>query len=178
MWLAAVARPACPANVIHKTLWGYFPDVADGDPRPFLYRELGERIALLSRIPPACPAAALGERIHAGRVYQFDVLASPRNGHNQHKGHRFIRDNGERRAWFGRRLTGAAPTFVHVYDRPDVHIGRGRGQAITRPACRISGTVRVTDRAAFLDCLLRGIGGGGAWGFGLLVLPEVMACSR
>lgn len=185
MWIAAVAKPDAPEATVHQYLWGYYPDREGGQERPFLYRTLESTILMLSRIKPACPAVDIKERIKAGTVYQFDVLASPRNGFSGDNGgryrnrhhHKFIRSNGHRREWFGRRLAGAEPTFAQIYDRPDLRIKR-RDNLITRPACIIRGTLRVTDRAEFMGTLLRGIGGGGVWGFGLLVMPEVMTCSR
>lgn len=179
MWITAVNKPDAPEAAIHQFLWGYFPDIPDGSERPFLYRVLDTTILMLSRIKPACPAVDIKDRIKAGNVYQFDVLASPRNGFNNSKSsfrhqHRFIKENNQRREWFGRRLAGAEPTFAQIYDRPDMHIKRGKN-LITRPACIVRGTIKVNDRAAFMGTLLRGIGGGGVWGFGLLVLPEVMS---
>lgn len=181
MWVAAVTKPACPPASIHQHLWGYYPGMPDAE-RPFLYRSLGETMLLLSRVKPACPATHIADRIQAGRVYQFDVLASPRNG-KSHKNHTenkytFLRGNDRIRQWFGRRLHGAEATFVQVFDRPDVVFKHSRGRQICRPACIIRGTVSVLDRAEFIATLLRGIGGGGVWGFGLMVLPEVMACSH
>lgn len=166
---------------MHQFLWGYFPGM-DGAERPFLYRTLETTVLMLSRVKPACQAVDIKDRIQAGSVYQFDVLASPRNGfssdnggryRNQHH-HKFIRSNEHRREWFGRRLAGAEPTFAQIYDRPDMKIRRGKN-LITRPACIVRGTIKVNDRAEFIGTLLRGIGGGGVWGFGLLVLPEVMS---
>lgn len=181
MWITAVNRPDAPEATLHQFLWGYFPGM-DGQERPFLFRTLDTTILMLSRVKPSCPSVDIKERITAGNVYQFDVLASPRNGfssdnggryRNQHH-HKFIRSNQHRKEWFGRRLAGAEPTFMQIYDRPDMQVRRGKN-LITRPACIVRGTIKVNDRAEFMDTLQRGIGGGGVWGFGLMVLPEVMS---
>ena len=178
MWVSALQSPKVTRDALHQVLWSYFPDIDDGSQRPFLFRKSKDRLLMLSRIKPACESIAISDSIRAGRMYQFDVIASPRNGHNTKKPgaykHRFIVGNAERKAWFARRITGATPGFIQVFDRPNLQLVNRRHQEIVRPACIIRGTLKVDDRAEFMHSMLSGIGGGGAWGFGLLVMPEVM----
>lgn len=179
MWISVIAKPNCPNYSTHQYLWSYFPGATKGEERPFLYRALDSSILMLSRVRPAIPGAVnVADRVQAGAVYQFDALVSARNGQNHKPGrpqkHRFIRDNDELRAWFSRRLSGAEPGFVQIFDRPDLRLTKASGHVIVRPQCVIRGTVKVNDRSEFLGCLARGVGGGGAWGLGLMVLPEVM----
>lgn len=173
MWVTSVPRPAVPAYAVHQVLWGYFPSVKDGEPRPFLYRIEKERIVLLSRLPPSCPATEISPRVRAGRVYQFQATVSPANNNNR-RGRKVIEGNQRRREWLGRRLDGAVLTFAHLYERGDLRFRRPDGNKVWVPRFEAKGTLRVDDRARFLDSVLRGIGGRGCWGMGLLLLPEIM----
>lgn len=176
MWLARVPRPDVPAYVYHQMLWGYFPDVGDGEPRPFLYRLDGDTITLLSRRKPSCPAVEVGHRISAGRVYQFAAMVSPMNGYKVggRKGRKVIEGNQRRREWLARRLDGADITFAHLYHRPDLNFRRSDGRKVWVARCEARGTLAVHDRARFVASILDGIGGRGCWGMGLLLLPEIM----
>lgn len=180
MWITTVNKPACPQYCYHQYLWSYFPDLygQEGIDRPFLFRVLENSILMLSRHKPAVSSSAnIEDRIQAGSVYQFDVLASARNGHNTKDGKyrsRFLKSD-EIRGWFSRRIAGADAGFVQVFDRPKLKFKKPGGTAIIRPQCVIRGTVNVKDRDEFIETLYKGIGGGGVWGFGLLVMPEVMA---
>jgi CRISPR-associated protein Cas6/Cse3/CasE subtype I-E len=178
VWVTIVPRPSVPYYSLHQHLWGYFPAVGDGEPRPFLYRAADRDILILSRLKPSCPALPVADRIRAGRVYQFSALVSPMNGHKlAHKpgrGRLVIEGNEARRAWLGRRMEGAELTFCQIFDRPNLVFRRAGGERIWIAQCEAHGTLRVMDRAMFLDSMIRGIGGRGCWGFGLLVLPEVM----
>lgn len=174
MWLAMVARPSVPANSLHQVLWGYFPGVPDGSPRPFVYRVERDRILLLSRIPPACAAQRVDERIEAGRVYQFRALVSPANGSGKDGRRRPIEGNEKRREWLGRRLHGARLTFAQLFERRELRFKRPGGDLVTVHRCEAVGTLQVIDREVFIETMVSGIGGRGCWGCGLLVLPEIM----
>lgn len=170
MFLATVPRPSVPENTLHQVLWGYFPHVPRGEPRPFVYRVDEHRVVILSRLRPSCPAAQIGDRIHAGRVLQFEVLASAANGHPRTP----VMGNQKRRDWLARRMDGADITFAQIFDRPDRVFTRPGGEKITIHTFRATGTLLLRDRAAFVGAMLRGIGGRGCWGCGLLLLPEIM----
>lgn len=178
MFLWALPRPPVPAYAVHQVLWGYFPDAVDGEARPFVYRVERERIIVLSRRRPAVPALSIGERIRAGRSYQFTGLVSPMNGYKisgRGYGRRVIEGNERRREWLRGRIAGAELTFAQMYDRPDLNFTRPGGERVWVVRCEAVGVLRVTDRAAFVETLLRGVGGRGCWGHGLLLLPEIMS---
>lgn len=175
MFIASVARPQVPINALHQILWGYFPGVERGDDRPFVYRVERDRILLLSRREPACPALPMLPRIVAGRSLQFEVLASAANSSKQQQRRRVpITGNAERRAWLARRMDGAVIQFVQVFDRPDLKFKRPGGESIVVSRFSAVGVLRIIDRAIFVSAMLRGIGGRGCWGCGLLVLPELI----
>jgi len=186
MWISAVSKPEVPEYAYHQVLWSYFPDVPEVSERPFVYRVLGDTILMLSRHRPSAPTVkALAERIEAGAVYQFDLLANPaRSARAQQPDGTWkricrkpYRTNQERKDWLARRMegSGAEITFVQAYDRPQRRFAKPGGKRIIIDDVVFRGTLRVTDKARFCDHLLRGIGGRGAWGCGLMVLPEVMA---
>lgn len=182
MWLAAVARPSVPEYVYHQMLWTYLPERyrQPGAERPFVYRAARDGLWMLSRYRPACEARAISPAIETGRVYQFDLLCSPaRGGRDPETGEKrrrvFYRGNDEWRAWLQRRFDGAAePLFVQAFDRPARHIKKPGGPRLRIEECLMRGTLRVTDRSAMIERMCQGIGGRGAWGHGLLWLPEVM----
>lgn len=182
MWLASVARPQVPEYGMHQVLWSYFPACyrAEGAPRPFVYRVARDRVALLSRYRPECEALPVSPLISTGRVYQFDLLCSPARGvrdpeTGRRRGRVAYRGNDERRAWLARRLEGAAEVrFAQAFDRPRRQLRKPDGHRVTVDECVMRGTLCVTDRSELLVRMAQGIGGRGAWGCGLLWLPEVM----
>lgn len=99
------------------------------------------------------------------------------NGHKvgQYKGRKVIEGNVRRRDWLERRIEGARITFCQLYEREDLRFRRPGGASVWVARCEALGTLRVDDRAAFVATMLRGIGGRGCWGMGLLLLPEIMA---
>jgi len=181
MFLSFVPHPKTPAYTIHQILWTYFPEDSrrPGDDRPFVYRATPDRIVMLSKVPPNCEHRRVD--VVTGRTYQFDLICSPTrgtvtaNGRKKRERREPYRTNEERRDWLRRRLDGAAePLHCMVFDRPDLHLRTGDGRNIHWPECRITGTLRVADRTTFLLRLADGVGGRGAWGHGLLWMPEVM----
>lgn len=184
MWISILNKPSVPEYALHQFCWQYFPDVKKGEPRPFVYRVLGESILMLSRIKPAINTTInIADRIKGGKVYQFDLLANPARGATvevdgvkKRAGRVPYTTNGELREWIYRRFEdgGADVTFVQAYQRPVRRFKKGDGNRIVISDVIFRGTVHVKDKAAFLRKMLEGIGGRGAWGCGLLILPEVM----
>ncbi len=179
MFLSAIPTPDAPEYCYHQYLWAYF-DKPKGDSRPFIFRVLDKSIVMLSREPPSCHAVALADRIEAGNTYQFDVLVNPVqtvwNSDHTHKTRVPYTDNKARLAWLGRRVKGADIRFAQVFDRPQRIFKKNQNTKIILNTCIIRGAVYVKDKSEFIATLLNGIGGRGAWGCGLMVLPEVMTC--
>lgn len=183
MFLSIVPKPDAPEYCYHQYLWAYF-DQTRGENRPFIYRSLSESLIMLSREIPACPHTPIAERIHAGQVYQFDLLASPirgtyRDENRQRKRREPYKTNQERLDWLARRLGDSADLrFAQVFDRPVRRFKKADGHQISIEECTLRGAVYVKDKSRFIDTLLTGVGGSGAWGCGLMILPEVMTCKR
>jgi len=182
MFLSVIPKPDTPEYCYHQYLWAYF-NKEKGQTRPFIFRVLENSIVMLSRDKPACQSVSIAEHIQAGQTYQFDVLCSPVRGTYREDGKRKRREpyktNKERLQWFERRLAGSAEArFAQVFDRPVRRFKKSDGHIVRMNDCIIRGAVYVKDRAGFIDTLLNGIGGRGAWGCGLMILPEVMTCKH
>jgi len=169
---------------MHQYLWSYFPGLqGEGAARPFTFRVFDSSILMMSRIEPACDSVNIADRIQHDRVYQFDVLASPQrstsyrdaNGKRVTKNRRSIEGNEERRDWLKRRIDGAEVVFCQVFDRPVRRFRKPGGHQVVLTEAVFRGALRVIDADEFINSMLRGTGGRGAWGCGLLVLPEIMA---
>lgn len=188
MWISVLSKPKVPEYVFHQYCWQYFPDIPEGEPRPFLYRVLGDSMLMLSRLKPATSTAVnIADRIECGKVYQFDLLANPARGGTitidgvkRRVRRRAYSTNEELKAWIHRRFEdgGADITFVQSFKRPTRRIRKGDGNVVTVCDVVFRGTLMVKDLSAFKRKMLAGIGGRGAWGCGLLVLPEIMTFSK
>jgi CRISPR-associated protein Cas6/Cse3/CasE subtype I-E len=176
MWISIVPHPPCDDYQVHQYLWCYFPNRARDEPRPFLFRVDCSRIVMLSAARPAtqCVQIPLPEQ---GRVYQFSVLTSPLLGTwRDADGRRHRRGSypaAAQRGWLERRIEGAGVMFCTATERPLRVFRDARGHRVTVPEVEFSGALLVTDADAFKKTLLRGVGGRGAWGHGLLFLPEL-----
>lgn len=182
MFLSLVPKPDVPEYCYHQFLWTYF-DRERLAVRPFVFRPLDSALLMLSREKPLCKSVMLNDRIQAGQIYQFDLICSPQRGtwRDEHgKRHRrtAYQSNQERIGWLKRRLGESAEIrFAHVFDRPKRRFKTGDGHEVAFAECAIRGTLYVNDKAEFIEYLTQGIGSKGAWGLGLLVLPEVMSCA-
>jgi CRISPR-associated protein Cas6/Cse3/CasE subtype I-E len=181
MFLSIVPKPDTPEYCYHQYLWAYF-DQNKNVNRCFVYRALSESIIMLSSEQPACEHTRIDERISAETVYQFDLIASPIRGVRREDGKRSRREpyrtNKERLDWLARRLGDSAELrFAQVFDRPRRRFKKADGHQVSVDECTMRGAVYVKDRDLFIDTLLTGVGGRGAWGCGLMILPEIMTCN-
>lgn len=179
MYLATVLRPLADDYELHQYLWCYFPQCNRASKRPFLYRVFDKTLSMLSSERPSCPAVQIDDQIETGRTYQFNVLASPLKGSYRDKETGQRRKRGawetkdEQMAWLQRRIVGATIPFCKVEQKPK-RVFSVNGHRAVQPEAEFKGALFVHDRAAFLRSIAQGIGGRGAWGHGLLILPEVM----
>lgn len=177
MWISDIPRPPGDDYRLHQVLWCYFPtQQARGAARPFLFRAESERVVMLSSHRPATSCRAVASP-DPGRVYQFSVLTSPLLGTwRDADGRRHRRGSypaAAQRGWLERRIEGAGVMFCTATERPLRVFRDARGHRVTVPEVEFSGALLVTDADAFKKTLLRGVGGRGAWGHGLLFLPEL-----
>ncbi len=180
MYLSTVPNPEVPEYCYHQYLWAYFnKSKQESRSRPFVFRILGKSIIMLSREKPTCHSVNFSDHIKAGQAYQFQVLASPVRGTYREEGKRKRRQaykgNKERLQWLQRRLGQSAELeFGQVFDRPARVFKKGDGHRVVINECIMSGVVYVKDKEMFNQVLINGVGGRGAWGCGLMILPEVM----
>lgn len=181
MWIMSTRRPSGALYTYHQLLWTFIPERyrAPGAARAFVYRVEDDRLLMLSRYRPECEALAVSPGILNGQVYQFTLRCSPVRGTQRGSGSVTKRRDpypaSERKEWLARRLDGAAQVlFATSRDRPDLTLQAPGGRRVRWSECDISGTVRVLDRTELIGRMCQGIGGRGAWGHGLLWLPEVM----
>lgn len=179
MWLSLAPLPPAgtPTYCIHQYVWSYFGGAGNAT-RPFLYRVLSNGILMLSSRPPSCPSVFIGDRLEAGRVYQFeaDVSATrklrPDNTCRQRVA---LFDNAERREWLTRLAQGVEIRFATFKTLEKVKIYRSQREAVIFHPCRVQGTLYVQDRAQCLEWLLKGVGRERIFGYGLIYLRELMA---
>lgn len=182
MFLALVPKPEAPDYCYHQYLWAYFNEDKTAD-RQFVYRIFNNSLLLLSRKPPSCPHVFLNDKIVAGRAYQFDLICSPMRGtYRDDSGKRHRRGDyqthQERQDWLKRRLGESADVrYSHVFTMPARCFKKADGKLIRLTECTLRGVVYINDKTAFIEKLQYGIGGRGAWGHGLMVLPEIMQCN-
>lgn len=178
MYVAAVEIPSgIPPYTVHQYLYGYFPQHPPEAPRPFLFRQAGSRCLLVSRIRPACPHAEIS--LAPGRTYPVEALLVPTLKRRGADGKLFdvpMTGNRPRREWFVElcRRFGGHVGFCQWHDRPRVQFRHGAGHPITLQPAQVKAMIAIADPVSFGETVLRGMGRGKAFGYGLLVFPELM----
>ena len=185
VWIADVARDASmPLDQVHVALYGYYPQCAAADARPYVWRLMSpDRMLIASDLRPSANSAR-EVRAQRGMTYDFratikrvrnvggvtkrpDGTARPRNARAV-----VMTDHDEIKArvvrWAADR--GGDVRYVRAENMREIRLGH-----IRLPICDIIGKVYVSDADAF-DSLLRsgGPGTGKAYGLGLWYLPEIM----
>jgi CRISPR-associated protein Cas6/Cse3/CasE subtype I-E len=183
LFVSVVTLPqGLPPYTIHQYLYGYFPQCPLDARRPFLFQSRGDRAFMVSRIPPACPHRVV--TIEAGRSYAVEgelvpVLKKAR-GYDVRSKVIPLTGNLERRDWFtavcGRH--GASVGTCLWFNRNKRQFRHSNGHLITLCPGQVKAMVYVTDADGFSEMILRGLGQGKAFGYGLLVLPEIMSCDH
>lgn len=186
-WIASVSRDqSMPIDQVHVALYGYFPQIAPGDARPYVWRLVApDRILLASRLRPSAPGA---REIVAPRGATLDFRVTWKRVRNV--GGSYTCKDGSRRS----RQKHAVEITGHdelkqrlvAFAAPrggDVRYVRIEGQRLYRPGktgvalpiCDAIGKVYVHDPEAFDELLCGGgPGTGKAYGLGLWCLPEIM----
>lgn len=183
-WLAHLARGEAPVDQVHVMLYGYFPQVALGDDRPFVWRLIGpDTIAVMSRLRPAANGAR-EMNVAAGLTYDFRLTCK----RQRNCGGSYTDKDGERRPRKARPVTitledevkerirrhalrhGGDVRYVRIENMRELRMGD-----IRLPICDAVGKIFVTDAAAFETLLTGGgPGTGKAYGLGMWWLPELM----
>lgn len=184
MWVTAIEKPAGSEYKYHQKIWSLFPDkrkIANA-PRPFVFRDIGRLLFILSGPRPNVSTAFnIESRIFEKESYAFSALCCAYRdgrGKNNPRGHRprrpYLTDE-DRINWFKRRLNeSAAVRKIDIIPLPKRSIKKPGGREIKFIEFELSGVLHVLSRPLFLNVMLDGIGRSKAWGCGMIVLPEVM----
>lgn len=169
--------PSIPPYTVHQYLYGYFPQYPRDGHRPFLFRQAQQKCLLVSRVRPACPHAEI--TLETGRTYPMEGLLVPTRKTRDAGGKMLeipLASNRERREWLVNVCArfGGQMGFCQWFNRERVQFRHGNGHLITLQPTQVKAMLMITDVAAFSEMLLRGLGRGKAFGYGLLVFPELM----
>lgn len=158
----------------HQLLYAFFRSSEEPIKRPFCYRDTGEHILMLSGEKPNTECVELDFK--CGQTLFFECRASinARSHHGkkispQEFTAKHVKD------WFRRRLDGGAYVDYVTFKKLAPHkIRKNDGQVILLNQTMFYGSLIVMNPDQFKKIIATGIGKGGAFGFGMLLLPQVM----
>lgn len=167
-----------PDSAQHQLLWTYFPQLQkqEGAQRPFCFRDTGEDILMLSNVKPTTDSKEIV--FQPGQTLMFECRASIGSRKYKDKIYKpqdFTSDHTKE--WFRNRLKDVADVNYVTFKKCSPHIiidSTGRKSRIPFNQTLFYGTLTVIDAEKFDEIVGHGIGSGGAYGFGALILPQVM----
>ena len=180
MWLTVLEKMRIPDYAQHQLLWTYFPQVSksEGAERPFCYLDTGDKIMMLSVVEPSTECIKI--EFQAGQTLMFNCMASLTARRYSKSGVVFkpqdytaehIKD------WFIRKFKDVADINYVTFKKHAPHMlvdSTGRKKRIPLDRTEFFGTLTIVDAEKFSEIIGRGIGGGCAFGFGAMILPQVM----
>lgn len=174
VWVAEVARDtSMPLDQVHVAAYGYFPQVARGDARPYVWRLLSQdRLLLASHLRPSANSAREAF-VRNGLTYDFR-LTMTRISRRSKTGKQFsVDDHGvlKQRVIDYAAAYGGDVRFVRI-EGMQMYAASAKG--VRLPICAAVGKVYIRDAVAFDRLLCQGSGRGRAYGLGLWYLPEIM----
>lgn len=183
MWFTVLEKMDVPEYLVHKLLWGFFPEAQKaGAERPFCYKDTGDQILMLSSIEPNTDSKKIA--LKKDQSVMFWMCASynrrpsgrDENGNKVYrKGVRFVTSPKELQAWLQRRIGDTATIqFVEIKKLPPKAVLRVNGEKMVWPQAQYMGTINVHKPSEFLALASRGFGAGCAFGLGAMIMPEVM----
>ncbi len=176
MWLTILDKMQSVSDYQqHQLLWTFFKEEqAAGYSRPFCYRDTGDQIIMLSNTEPSTSSKEV--RFVVGQQLMFECRASLNKRRTMD---RIIYPQDytaeQTKDWIKRRLDGAATVDYVAYKSMPPHIViKNNGHKMPLSQVLFFGTLTITDATLFDEKISTGIGQGGAFGFGAMMLPEVM----
>lgn len=161
----------------HQLLWGFFPSIqkSSGE-RPFCFRDTGDQIIMLSNAQPTTESKKL--EFEVGQILMFECLTSPDNTKlpDGRKIHADKRSSESLKKWFKDRVGDTADVNYVSYKTfaPMSIPHQKQCRKMVFSQVQFFGTLTIVDPERFSEKLGRGIGQGVAFGFGALMLPQVM----
>ena len=159
----------------HQLLWTFFKEQQGaGESRPFCYRDTGTQILMLSSVKPNCESREI--HFTDGQHLMFECRASinaRRYKTVTYKPQDYTAE--QKRDWFRRKFEHAATIDFVTFKSfaPHVVLNNSNHKIVLNQTA-FFGTLTISDAAKFESIVSTGIGEGKAFGFGMLLLPQVM----
>lgn len=177
VWSFIAPRPATvPVEQVHILLYSYFPSIARGAPRPYVWRLLSpDRVGVISAMRPTAAKARCHE-LAAGTTLEFSLTYKRVRSVNGGERYVTISSMTELRerliAFAGQR--GAAIGYVRLDKMRDLQLSGG-DRNIRIPIVDACGAMLVTDAERCAGLLASGgPGTGKAFGCGAWWIPQIM----
>lgn len=179
MWLTILNKPK---NIneyeIHQVLWSFFQEhQRQGLTRPFCYFLAEDKIFMLSSIAANKDSKKI--ILENKETYLFECRASIRRTYKDENGKSKTREayrGEELKEWFKRRFADCATINFVSYKEyaPHVVINPKSKNRMVFSQYVFSGSLTIDDIADFERICAKGVGQGCAFGFGAVVIPQVM----
>ena len=174
MWITVLNSADCSRYELHQKLWGLFPQHQAGkSDRPFCYKDTGETVYVLSNTETS---ESVSVDIEQGERYMFTVTASARRGTYRDESGKRVKLNpyttaSELKQWLARRLAGCAELgLIDVTVLPPRTVTKPNGNKMVFPKTEFKGVLTITDVDEFKRVASVGIGQGGAFRLGAILL--------
>jgi CRISPR system Cascade subunit CasE len=184
------------AYSLHKQIYGLFEDVRSHDDKinsessGILWADKGgdfhsrQVLMLSTRKPHQTPQfGEVESRIIKPNFvqqdhYGFEIILNPTKRNNQTGKLEAIRKRDDIALWAIERAHKSwgfeiLPDHLQVTINPTLQFVKN-GQTVTHSSAHLKGELKVTDRTAFIDSFLHGIGRGKTFGFGLLQIVPLI----
>ena len=156
-------------------LWGFFrKQQEDALERPFCFRDTGDQLFVLSNVKPSTESHEI--KFQRGQTLMFEIrmsLGVKRNRETVVKPQDLTADQIKRR--FITIFSDVANVDYVTFKKLPPHIiTRNDGHRMPLNQTMFYGTLTVKDPLKFDEKISRGVGRGCAFGFGAMILPQVM----
>ena len=178
MWLTVLNKmPNISDYQQHQLLWGFFRQ-QDAKQRPFCFRDTGDEILVLSSVKPSTESREI--KFERGQTLMFELRMSIGKSGSSRKNpdalspHQWSADEIKRR--FINILDDVADVDFVTFKKNSVPhvVVKNDGHKMYFNQTMFYGTLTVKDPQRFDKKISHGIGRGCAFGFGAMMLPQVM----
>lgn len=176
MWFTTLEKmPNVSDYQQHQILWGFFPkQQQDAEQRPFCFRDTGDQLLVLSNVKPNTESKEI--KFQNGQTLMFEVrmsLGDKTSGNVVTKPKDLTADQLKNR-FINTFIDIADIGHVSFKNYPPHIVRKNDGHKIPYHQIMYFGVLTVLDAEKFDARISRGIGRGCAFGFGAMILPQVM----